>query len=254
MKISEIIINEGILDALKFVGRAAYQAAGGKVDKNDPAISRANLEYVRKQLGQELYKQFMSGVIRQGLLTKSGQLRDPNTANDIVNMAAGFLKDAYRVYITTPERFNALSTEIDTAASRSSFNELKNLFYRANATYLEMLQDVEATTSTNIRNIISQLSAGINASFNVPKYQFLKQYIKDLLSDLSSQSAYQVRYPFTNSAMFKRNPALAALDPVSNQDDKAALILYQKVIETIYNLSTSQQLTLDLANEFEAKI
>ncbi len=245
MKINEIV-NEGILDALKFVGKAAWQAAGGKVDKKNPTITRANLEYVRKYLGQELYKQFIGGLIVQGTLTRSGKLQNVSQGPDIVSMAADFLKQAYKVYIATPERVSSLNNTIDNLSRGVEFSDLRSFFEQTNSVYLEMLKDVEATTTANTLKIIDQLSKGINQTFS--SYPDLKTLIKELLADLSSPSSYQVSYPFTNSDKFKNNPnAVAITNPT-------ILTLYQKTVEAIYDLASNKQLTTELAANFKRSI
>jgi len=256
MKINEIIINEGILDALKFVGRAAYQAAGGKVDKNDPAISRANLEYVRKQLGPEIYSKFIDELVRLGIV-RQGRLVDPNKISDINEMAVQFLKQAYSAYIVTTDRLYVLSKKIDSEFPHVSdpskapvpLESFLGKFLEINALYLDMLQDVESTTSASTAKILDQLVTGIN---NLPPE--LKLFIRRLLEDMSSKSLTRIQYPFSSDRgvqdiinLLKRRGTITGFDDPT-------VTLYDEALKAIISLKQQDKLTVDLAKEYARKI
>lgn len=247
MKINEVI-TEGFLDTLKFVGRAAYQAAGGKFDKDDPVISRANLEYVRNQLGNELYRQFINSLIKQGALTRSGDLIDIRKGPDIVNMAGQFLKQAYRAYIVSPERLWKLDQIIDTEVGRTSFGELSQFFKQINSEYLEMLKDVEATTSANIDSIIADLSKGIKDTFSDPLYKNIRHLIRKLLIELSSKSSYSISVPWSNTTEF--TTALIGHTPPTTDMIK----LYDETLKAIMSLRDEKKLNYERAAEFARNI
>lgn len=249
MKINEIV-NEGLLDALKFVGRAAWQAAGGKVDRNDPSITRANLEYVRKQLAGELYNQFIGGLIKQGVLTRSGKLLDPSKDSDVVDMAAQFLKQAYRAYIVTKDRLKELDDYIDASViggprtGRTNFYGLRAFFNKVNIKYLEMLKDVEATTSASIMPIINSMATGINNNLE----PVLRQLIKQLLVELSSQSTYSITVPRSNTTAYLNK--VRSHSPISDDMRK----VYDETLNAIMILKDEKKLTQDLASYFAGKI
>lgn len=250
MKIKEIV-NEGLLDALKFVGRAAYKAAGGAVDKDDPTVSRANLEYVRKQLGPEIYKKFVNELIRLGIV-KGNQLQDPNKIGDINEMAVQFLKQAYSAYIVTPDRMFQLTKRIEsefpyitnpTRYSPVPLEQLQGKFLEINAFYLEMLKDVESTTSANVITIIDQLSKGINANIPVP----VRAIIKRFLNDMATKSLASLEYPFSNSS----NPTIAAAIGTMTSDE---IKLYDETIKAIINLKDQGKLNVDMIKYFASQV
>lgn len=256
MKISEIIIHEGILDALKFVGRAAYQAAGGKVDKNSPAISRANLEYVRKKLGPEIHSRFMDELVRLGIV-RQGRLVNPNKISDINEMAVQFLKQAYSAYIVTPDRLYVLSQKIDNEFPHVSnpseppvpLESFLGKFLEINAIYLDMLQDVESTTSASTAKILDQLVNGIN---QLPGE--LKQLIKNLLEDIADPAVPDLVIPTSdNRTLLPIFNTLISRGAISGLRDPT-VILHDELIKVLMNLKQQDKLTDDLASKYARKI
>jgi hypothetical protein len=248
MKINEVVIKEGVLDAIKFLGRAAWQAAGGNVDKSDPAISRANLEYVRSKLANEIYQKFVGELIKQGILNRNGKLTDPGKSDDIINMAKEFLKQAYRAYIVTPERLNLLDTKIDNSAP-TSLSQLRSWFAGVNSFYLEMLEQVEQTTASSTREIISQMATGINS--NLPDQ--LRDLIKDLLKDMASKSSYALTIPWSNTTL-AANAITAAQTARGNPVTKEEITLYDESLKAIMLLRQQDKLNYALAAEFARSI
>ena len=248
MKINEVIIKEGVLDAIKFIGRAAWQAAGGNVDKSDPAISRANLEYVRSKLANEIYQKFVGELIKQGILNRNGKLTDPGKSDDIINMAKEFLKQAYRAYIVTPERLNLLDTKIDNSAP-TSLSQLRSWFAGVNSFYLEMLEQVEQTTASSTREIISQMATGINS--NLPDQ--LRDLIKVLLKDMASKSSYALTIPWSNTRLAAnaiRAAGTARGNPVTTEE----ITLYDESLKAIMLLRQQDKLNYALAAKFARSI
>jgi hypothetical protein len=248
MKINEVVIKEGVLDAIKFLGRAAWQAAGGNVDKSDPAISRANLEYVRSKLANEIYQKFVGELIKQGILNRNGKLTDPGKSDDIINMAKEFLKQAYRAYIVTPERLNLLDTKIDNSAP-TSLSQLRSWFAGVNSFYLEMLEQVEQTTASSTREIISQMATGINS--NLPDQ--LRDLIKDLLKDMASKSSYALTIPWSNTRLAAnaiRAAGTARGNPVTTEE----ITLYDESLKAIMLLRQQDKLNYALAAKFARSI
>jgi hypothetical protein len=248
MKINEVIIKEGVLDAIKFIGRAAWQAAGGNVDKSDPAISRANLEYVRSKLANEIYQKFVGELIKQGILNRNGKLTDPGKSDDIINMAKEFLKQAYRAYIVTPERLNLLDTKIDNSAP-TSLSQLRSWFAGVNSFYLEMLEQVEQTTASSTREIISQMATGINS--NLPDQ--LRDLIKDLLKNMASKSSYALTIPWSNTRLAAnaiRAAGTARGNPVTTEE----ITLYDESLKAIMLLRQQDKLNYALAAKFARSI
>jgi hypothetical protein len=248
MKINEVVIKEGVLDFIKFLGRAAWQAAGGNVDKSDPAISRANLEYVRSKLANEIYQKFVGELIKQGILSRNGKLTDPGKSDDIINMAKEFLKQAYRAYIVTPERLNLLDTKIDNSAP-TSLSQLRSWFAGVNSFYLEMLEQVEQTTASSTREIISQMATGINS--NLPDQ--LRDLIKDLLKDMASKSSYALTIPWSNTTL-AANAITAAQTARGNPVTKEEITLYDESLKAIMLLRQQDKLNYALAAEFARSI
>jgi hypothetical protein len=248
MKINEVVIKEGVLDAIKFLGRAAWQAAGGNVDKSDPAISRANLEYVRSKLANEIYQKFVGELIKQGILNRNGKLTDPGKSDDIINMAKEFLKQAYRAYIVTPERLNLLDTKIDNSAP-TSLSQLRSWFAGVNSFYLEMLEQVEQTTASSTREIISQMATGINS--NLPDQ--LRDLIKVLLKDMASKSSYALTIPWSNTRLAAnaiRAAGTARGNPVTTEE----ITLYDESLKAIMLLRQQDKLNYALAAKFARSI
>jgi|694.fasta_scaffold01589_40 hypothetical protein len=248
MKINEVVIKEGVLDAIKFLGRAAWQAAGGNVDKSDPAISRANLEYVRSKLANEIYQKFVGELIKQGILNRNGKLTDPGKSDDIINMAKEFLKQAYRAYIVTPERLNLLDTKIDNSAP-TSLSQLRSWFAGVNSFYLEMLEQVEQTTASSTREIISQMATGINS--NLPDQ--LRDLIKDLLKNMASKSSYALTIPWSNTRLAAnaiRAAGTARGNPVTTEE----ITLYDESLKAIMLLRQQDKLNYALAAKFARSI
>jgi hypothetical protein len=248
MKINEVVIKEGVLDAIKFLGRAAWQAAGGNVDKSDPAISRANLEYVRSKLANEIYQKFVGELIKQGILNRNGKLTDPGKSDDIINMAKEFLKQAYRAYIVTPERLNLLDTKIDNSAP-TSLSQLRSWFAGVNSFYLEMLEQVEQTTASSTREIISQMATGINS--NLPDQ--LRDLIKDLLKNMASKSSYALTIPWSNTTLAAnaiRAAGTARGNPVTTEE----ITLYDESLKAIMLLRQQDKLNYALAAKFARSI
>lgn len=248
MKINEVVIKKAVLDAIKFLGRAAWQAAGGNVDKSDPAISRANLEYVRSKLANEIYQKFVGELIKQGILSRNGKLTDPGKSDDIINMAKEFLKQAYRAYIVTPERLNLLDTKIDNSAP-TSLSQLRSWFAGVNSFYLEMLEQVEQTTASSTREIISQMATGINS--NLPDQ--LRDLIKDLLKDMASKSSYALTIPWSNTTL-AANAITAAQTARGNPVTKEEITLYDESLKAIMLLRQQDKLNYALAAEFARSI
>jgi hypothetical protein len=245
MKINEVIIKEGVLDAIKFIGRAAWQAAGGNVDKSDPAISRANLEYVRSKLAMEIYQKFVGELIKQGILNRNGKLTDPGKSDDIINMAKEFLN---RAYIVTPERLNLLDTKIDNSAP-TSLSQLRSWFAGVNSFYLEMLEQVEQTTASSTREIISQMATGINS--NLPDQ--LRDLIKDLLKNMASKSSYALTIPWSNTTLAAnaiRAAGTARGNPVTTEE----ITLYDESLKAIMLLRQQDKLNYALAAKFARSI
>jgi hypothetical protein len=248
MKINEVVIKEGVLDAIKFLGRAAWQAAGGNVDKSDPAISRANLEYVRSKLANEIYQKFVGELIKQGILNRNGKLTDPGKSDDIINMAKEFLKQAYRAYIVTPERLNLLDTKIDNSAP-TSLSQLRSWFAGVNSFYLEMLEQVEQTTASSTREIISQMATGINS--NLPDQ--LRDLIKVLLKNMASKSSYALTIPWSNTRLAAnaiRAAGTARGNPVTTEE----ITLYDESLKAIMLLRQQDKLNYALAAKFARSI
>jgi len=248
MKINEVVIKEGVLDAIKFLGRAAWQAAGGNVDKSDPAISRANLEYVRSKLANEIYQKFVGELIKQGILNRNGKLTDPGKSDDIINMAKEFLKQAYRAYIVTPERLNLLDTKIDNSAP-TSLSQLRSWFAGVNSFYLEMLEQVEQTTASSTREIISQMATGINT--HLPDQ--LRNLIKDLLKKMASKSSYALTIPWSNTRLAAnaiRAAGTARGNPVTTEE----ITLYDESLKAIMLLRQQDKLNYALAAKFARSI
>jgi len=257
MKINEVIIKEGVLDAIKFIGRAAWQAAGGNVDKSDPAISRANLEYVRSKLAMEIYQKFMGELIKLGIINRTGTLTDPSKISDIVNMANQFLKQAYRAYIVTPERLYLLDTKIDNTFNSTtrpptpaSLSQFKSAFVEVNSFYLEMLAKVEQTTASSTREIISQMATGINN--HLPAQ--LRPLIKDLLTDMASKSSYALTIPWSNTDVAERAITAAGLAPDAAGRPAPQVTLYDETLRAIMLLRQQDKLNYALAAEFARKI
>lgn len=257
MKINEIL-NEVLGNAIKTAARTAFMAAGGKLPKS-PGITRKNIEWARRQLPNELYNKFKDDLIERGIVV-GNKLADPSQDTNVVNMAALFLKNAYRSLIVDQDKLEDLDRQIDAMSSRVNFTQLKNFFIQANAVYTNMLQQVERTTVTSTLPIIQELSRGINTYFNKknPKtgadYTILKKLIHDLLTDLSSASAYQIQYPFVNSRIYDAAFATGPKPDPANLEDKDAIELYQRTVRSIYILSQNKLLTIDLANKFEDMI
>jgi hypothetical protein len=256
MKINEVIIKEGVLDAIKFIGRAAWQAAGGNVDKSDPAISRANLEYVRSKLAMEIYQKFMAELIKLGIINRTGTLTDPSKIADIVNMANQFLKQAYRAYIVTPERLYLLDTKIDNTfnsttrpTTPASLSQFKSAFVEVNSFYLEMLAQVEQTTASSTREIISQMATGINR--HLPDQ--LRDLIKNLLKNMASKSSYALTIPWSNTTLAAnaiRAAGTARGNPVTTEE----ITLYDESLKAIMLLRQQDKLNYALAAKFARSI
>ena len=110
-----------------------------------------------------------------------------------------------------------------------------------------MLQDVESTTSANIKTIIDQLASGINNS--IPPD--LKDKIKTFLNDMATKPLSSITFPFSNAATIK--PTIQSLISAGTitQDQ---IKLYDETIKAIINLKQQEKLNVDLVKDFESKI
>jgi hypothetical protein len=163
-------------------------------------------------------------------------------------MAKEFLKQAYRAYIVTPERLNLLDTKIDNSAP-TSLSQLRSWFAGVNSFYLEMLEQVEQTTASSTREIISQMATGINS--NLPDQ--LRDLIKDLLKNMASKSSYALTIPWSNTRLAAnaiRAAGTARGNPVTTEE----ITLYDESLKAIMLLRQQDKLNYALAAKFARSI
>lgn len=235
MKISDIITEASI-------GRALWRSLGGQVDPKNPREQRRALQAVRPEIGKELYKAFMDEQVRNGILLGGGirgyRLANPADELNVVSSAINFLSNAYVNYLDQPE-VNELRTKfLDLSGKTYGFSALRDLFYRTNNLAIELKNQSEQRGGADLRTAIKKLATGIRNQFTGAE-MVLRDSIKKLLSDLSSQSTYRVNFPFSNT-----------LPTTIGTLDADKLKLYDEILTQIYELKNSNRLTLSLAKEF----
>jgi hypothetical protein len=129
--------------------------------------------------------------------------------------------------------------------SPASLSQFKSAFVEVNSFYLEMLAQVEQTTASSTREIISQMATGINS--NLPDQ--LRPLIKDLLTDMASKSSYSLTIPWSNTNVAQRAITAAGLAP-----DAPQVTLYDESLKAIMLLRQQDKLNYALAADFARKI